>query len=170
MPTPKRWFPVSREINDDHELWEFTDLFGEHALRFWLEILSILDRNHNTICLVDNSVYNICRKVRKSPASGRRMIGWLLANHWLVIGQLTENGSPLTGYSPNFAKYRSSMENHRSRHVLPPILSDPIRLEEKKKRGVSPVDNSDRRKELSRSEAEDILSRLNISPTVLGDV
>jgi hypothetical protein len=166
MPTPKRWFPVSREINDDHELWEFTDLFGKHSLRFWLEILSILDRNDNTISLVDKSVCSIARKVRQTPASARRMIGWILAKHWLVIGQLTEDGSPSIGHSPNFSKYRSSMENHRSRHVLPPT----DRPTDHKKKSLSTTGDNSGDRRISKQEAEDILTRLNISPKVLEDV
>lgn len=45
MPRIKRWFPVSHDFNADPEVWELTDKFGDRAIRVWLELLSIADRN-----------------------------------------------------------------------------------------------------------------------------
>jgi hypothetical protein len=49
MPRIKRWFPASHDINGDPEVWELTERFGERALRVWLEILSIGDRNEGQV-------------------------------------------------------------------------------------------------------------------------
>lgn len=45
MPRSFRYFPVNQDINADPEVWELTDRFGDRAIRVWLEILSIADRN-----------------------------------------------------------------------------------------------------------------------------
>lgn len=45
MPVIVRWFRVSHDINEDPEVWELTRLCGDRALRVWLELLSIADRN-----------------------------------------------------------------------------------------------------------------------------
>ena len=49
MPKIRRWFHTSHDINADPEVWELTDLLGDRALRIWLEILSIADRNEGDI-------------------------------------------------------------------------------------------------------------------------
>ena len=45
----RHWFNTSHDINADPEVWELTDLHGDRALRIWLEILSIADRNDGSI-------------------------------------------------------------------------------------------------------------------------
>jgi len=49
MPRIRRWFHVSHDINEDPEVWELTDTFGDWFLRVWLQMLSIGDRNNHWI-------------------------------------------------------------------------------------------------------------------------
>ncbi len=49
MPKIRRWFHLSHDLNADHEVWELTTLLGDRALRIWIEILSIADRNAGEI-------------------------------------------------------------------------------------------------------------------------
>lgn len=49
MPRIRRWFHVSHDINNDPEVWELTDTFGDWFLRVWLQMLSIGDRNEGYI-------------------------------------------------------------------------------------------------------------------------
>jgi hypothetical protein len=47
MPRTYRWFPCSEEVNADPETWELTDVFGDRALRTFLEVWTIINRTKN---------------------------------------------------------------------------------------------------------------------------
>lgn len=47
MPVIKRWFHLSQELNRDPEFREYAKKFGLGGVRFWLEVLAILDRTDN---------------------------------------------------------------------------------------------------------------------------
>ena len=70
MPVPKRWFPLSRDINDDAEVWELTDKFRGNALRLWMEILALLRK---LVPLRAGIVSSRCRFATCS-ASGARLL------------------------------------------------------------------------------------------------
>ena len=134
-----RHFPVSQEINSDPQVWELTDTFGDRAIRTWLEILAILDREKNKWKLVDGWETVISRKVRQSPATVSRIVGWMLANGWLIAGQLLANGQPEVLSAPKFAKFHKL----RSENRLPPNLTEPNLTEPKMKPApTAGVDNS----------------------------
>ena len=139
-----RHFPVSQEINSDPQVWELTDTFGDRAIRTWLEILAILDREKNKWKLVDGWETVISRKVRQSPATVSRIVGWMLANGWLIAGQLLANGQPEVLSAPKFAKFHKL----RSENRLPPNLAEPNLTEPKMKPApTAGVDNSKIRKQ-----------------------
>ena len=109
MPVPKRWFPCSRDINDDAEGWELTDTFGDRALRLWLEILAILDKSENCWKLSGHWLATLHRKTGLRVSTIRKVLDWMVAKGWLEVIQTLPNQSP-GGYSaPNYWKY------HRSR-------------------------------------------------------
>lgn len=110
MPVPKRWCPVSRDINDDPEVWELTIAFGDRALRIQLEVIAILDRTENEWRLTSHWLTSLSRKVRQQPATVQRVIDWMLAKGWLTVGQTAPDGSPAVLSSPNYWKYHKRRE------------------------------------------------------------
>ena len=110
MPSPKRWFPKSRDFNDDPEGWELTDTFGDRTVRLWDEICAILDKTDNHWEVSGRWLASLSRKVRQSSATVSRVLGWLVANHWLTIEQVSTDGSPLVYSSPNYWKYHKKQE------------------------------------------------------------
>lgn len=118
MPVPKRWMPVSRDINDDGQGWQFTDQFGDRALRTWLEILSILDKTENSWRCDFGALAAVARKVRQTLATVQREVGWMLASGWLEVRQPLADGSPGILRAPKYAKYHKTPEPEK-------VLSDP---------------------------------------------
>lgn len=112
MPRIKRYFPVSQDINEDEELWEFTKAFGDRAFRTWMEILRILDKTENRLRISEESVAGISRRVRQTPANLRRQVGWLLAKGWLASLEVSVDGSSSVLYSPNYWKYHDRREKN----------------------------------------------------------
>lgn len=135
MPSPKRWFPVSRDLNDDPELWEFTDTFGDRALRVWLEILAILDKSQNCWRLTDGAIAAVSRKCRHTVAKVRRIIDWLVAQSWLRVDEPMVAPSPQVLSAPNYWKYHRKPERIGNEHgsgtesdMVPP-LPEPSRTD-----------------------------------------
>ena len=114
MPTPKRWFPVSRDINDDPEMWELTSLFGDRALRITLEVFAILDRTENEWRLTGHWLAGLSRKVRQQPATVRRVIDWMLAKGWLIGEQPSDRNSPIVVRARNYWKFHRRREPNGS--------------------------------------------------------
>src|SRR5579885_2072150 len=85
MPSPKRWFPVSREINLDPEAWELTDRFGDRSLRLWLELLSILDRNDNRFKLSGQWLAALASRTKMNLRTVLDAILWMLDRGWLTL-------------------------------------------------------------------------------------
>ena len=111
MPVPKRWFPVSRDINEDPEVWDLTDSHGDRAIRVWLEILAILDKTENCWRLTGAWLSSLSRKCRKSPAKVRQILDWMLVSGWLEVGELLADGSPAIYRAPNYWKYHKTSES-----------------------------------------------------------
>ena len=114
MPTPKRWHPVSRDLNDDPEVWEFTDMFGDRALRIHLEVLATLDRTENKWRLSGQWLAGLSRKVRQQPATVRRVIGWMLEKGWLIAEESAADGFPSILSARNYWKYHKMREPIRA--------------------------------------------------------
>jgi len=126
MPRIKRWFPVSLEINDDEEMWDFTDTFGERALRTWLEILRILDRNENVFRPTAEWFTAASRKLRQTAVNLRRQVAWIVTKGWLAVGERAADGSAVVLYAPNYGKYHGVREDHGS---AKPSHNSPLRTE-----------------------------------------
>lgn len=131
MPVPKRYFHCAQEINYDPEMWAFTQEFGDRALRTWLQILVYLDRSQNHWRVSGDWLATLSRTVRQSSANCSRQIRWLSANGWLLVADISADGSPLVFKSPNWAKYNRSSE-HKGSGLTPdqgagsdPLLSFP---------------------------------------------
>lgn len=85
MPILKRFFPCSREINDDPEVWELTDTFGDRAIRLWLEILSITDKTNNDFKLSGPWVAQIAKHTKLNLKTVVRAIAWMVERNWVTV-------------------------------------------------------------------------------------
>jgi hypothetical protein len=114
MPVPKRWCPVSRDINDDPEVWELTDVFGDRSLRILLEVIAIIDRTENDWRLTGHWVPSLSRKVRQQPSRIQEVIDWMIVKGWLRVGERATDGSPSVLRATNYAKYHRLREPKRN--------------------------------------------------------
>jgi hypothetical protein len=128
MPRIKRWFPVSHDINRDPELWDLCAKFGDKALRCWLELLSIADRNDG---LIPGNLENVSRAVawaiRCKTTKTLQIINEITTLGWLNI----DEGINVV----NYAKY------HITRDVVsvPSEPSLPDRPKERNKNYEEPA-------------------------------
>ena len=103
MPVITRWFKVSHDINADPEVWELTDTFGDRALRVWIEMLSIADRNRGLVGPdSDYTRIAVASKSRMSRVKVRLIFDWCLIKVWLV----SDNGLRIA----KWAKYNRRRE------------------------------------------------------------
>ncbi len=152
VPSPKRWFPLSRDLNNDPDVWELTDKFGDRSLRTWLEVLAILDRVDNSWRLSGHWLAGLSRTTRQLPASIRRQLGWMVAKGWLTVAETLPDGSPAVYSATNYAKYHRTRESNGTK-IVPasgarsaPSLPYPNRTEPSsyQKVDVKTVDSGDR--------------------------
>lgn len=107
MPSVKHWFPVSHDINQDPEVWELTEQFGDRALRVWLEILSIADRNDGLIGLDYNSITTaVAYKCRCKTTRVRLMLDFITTKGWVH----SDSGYRVT----NHEKYHRTWVNSKA--------------------------------------------------------
>jgi len=152
MPVPKRWFPLSRDINDDAEVWELTDKFRGNALRLWMEILAILNRTENHWRLSGPWLAGLARKCRMTSTTVQRCIDWMVEKHWLNVPEYFPDGSPAIYSAPNYLKYNKrrgakseSDETQSGANMAPPLNLTSLSLtkrdlttKERKKKNSSP--------------------------------
>jgi hypothetical protein len=154
-----RHFPMAQLFNDDPETWELTDEFGDRALRLAIEVFSILDRNGNQWKLVERWEFVLGKKLRMSPGKCSRIVGWMLAKHWLIVGQVLANGRPSILQACNYWKYHKRHEPQRA----PPNLTEPnLRVSSHKnaQRPASPVVKNPEKK----SREERHMTSMNLIP------
>ena len=129
MPRNFRYFPVNHDINADPEVWELTDRFGDRALRIWLEILSIADRNKGELPGPWEKYPSVLAARCKSTT--RHLVTvcqWV--TRWLVID------SQGVARVRNYAKYHRTRGENRDSPNLP-ILSSSYK--NKKEDNTSPL-------------------------------
>lgn len=94
MPKIKRWFPVNQSINHDPEIWELTHKFGDRALRVWLELLSVGDRNEGVLkgsieswASVFMTVYSERnpRWIGRDLDTIQSILRWMVEKGWIVL-------------------------------------------------------------------------------------
>ncbi len=89
MPRIKRWFPVSHDINKDPEMWDLCDRFGDKALRCWLELLSIADRNEGEIPgQLESISTSVSWAIRCRTTKTKKIIENMVSIGWLNISQV----------------------------------------------------------------------------------
>jgi hypothetical protein len=103
LPRIKRWFPVSHDINRDPEMWALCDRFGDKALRCWLEILSIADRNEGAVPGDINGISRVVSwAIRCKTTTTLRIVYAIIETGWLT----NNNGIHVT----NWSKYHRTWE------------------------------------------------------------
>src|SRR4029434_1114890 len=132
MPRIKRWFAVSHDINEDAEVWELTRAHGDRALRVWLEILSIADRNEGVIPgALESVVRALSGKCQAAPRTVRGVVSHAWNHGWLVPSEV-----PLR--VRNYLKYHPSRDTKRELNsnflASPPILPYTTLTKEKEKK------------------------------------
>jgi hypothetical protein len=136
MPRIKRWFPVNHDINRDPELWDLCDKFGEKALRCWLEILSIADRNEGDVPGTLNSISTaVGWAIRCKTTKTLRILNEIMTLGWLRV----DDGLKVT----NYAKYHKTREPQKIPLAsLPSEPSEPSEPKNAVQPPAAPVDNS----------------------------
>jgi hypothetical protein len=106
MPRITRYFPVSHDINADHEVWEMRDTIGEKSLSIWLELLSIADRNSGDLPPCDKSFSRaLAFKCRTKPSLVLQVWYWGCSKHWIEF-----NPTPRLRSYAKFHKTRGTNE------------------------------------------------------------
>jgi hypothetical protein len=110
-----RYFPVSQDINADPEVWELTDRFGDRALRVWLEILSIADRNGGKVKGTLDGWANVLmrayskgnpRWVRRDLETVQKALRWMSERGWIAFKDGSEPFLEVVNY-PKYHKLRA---------------------------------------------------------------
>ena len=121
MPRRKHYFPVSHDINNDPEVWELTDTFGDWLLFVWLEILSVADRSEGYFMGAPSasavSLSRFCRGVRRDKDSVRRRfkgtnaayrvelaLYWMTLKRWILPVLVTDDGHEAIKSWPNHSQ------------------------------------------------------------------
>jgi hypothetical protein len=116
MPRIKRWFPVNHDINRDPEMWDLCNKFGDKALRCWLEILSIADRNEGDVPGTLNSISTaVGWAIRCRSTKTRRILDDMLTLNWLRFDECLK--------VTNYAKYHITRDSQKI--LLAPLPSEP---------------------------------------------
>ena len=149
----KRFFPMSLDINNDPEVWAFTDEFGDRALRTLVQVFAHIERAENRWRLAGDWPATLSRLTRQQPARVRRQVLWMISTGWLVAGESAADGSPAILSASKYWDFhkrhdtkRSPEENLYGDSKVPLRLSDsPSDILKSPARGAGPVDNSEKR-------------------------
>lgn len=96
MPIPKRYFKMSHEINNDPEVWELTETFGDRSLRLWIQYLSIFDRNENSFKLSGLWVSQLAKVTKLNLQTVLKATLWMIDREWILVAgedQITKEWS-----------------------------------------------------------------------------
>ena len=117
---------MTHDINQDPEVWELTDTFGDRALRVWLECLSIAGRNEGLVGPNSEQLHAVlASKCRVYSPKVRAILVWLFGKGWLV----DRDGLRVT----NWLKYNTSRKSKNSPTRLDETRQDNKRLDKNKK-------------------------------------
>ena len=104
MPTPKRWMPISRDINDDDEFNELAKRFGVAGVRVFLEVMALLDKTDNSWRLSGDFLGRIASKCRTTRNIVQRVLQLFLDFRWIRLSTLSDQS--FIYEAPNYWKYR----------------------------------------------------------------
>lgn len=146
MPRPKRWFHVSQDINTDPEFEEICKKFGVGGVRFFLQVMAILERTENHWSLHKNFDLNVlARSCGTKPKIILGSYQLLIDMKWISVGVDGDLNQFI--YARNYMKYRGNRAHEKNMDeggsCSPPYLDLPLpALEENKNR--NPPHKSDR--------------------------
>ncbi len=120
MPVPKRWFPCSRDINEDAEVWELSNRHGVTGLRMLLEVWAIVDKTENCWHLTGDYVGALAHKVGSHRKKVERVLQFMEQKNWITIE--VSPGNHRICRARNYGKYRRSREPKQHGIGSPPIL------------------------------------------------
>jgi len=136
MPRPKRWFHVSQDINHDPEFEKLCKLFGLGGVRFFMQVMSILDKTGNHWSLhkdFDLNVLARCCGTKPKIILGSYQL--LIDMNWISVA--VDEGMDMFIYAPNFLKYRGNRvhgkEMPKRGSCSPPSLPFPSLPKDKEK-------------------------------------
>ena len=113
MPRIKRWFHCSQDLNRDPEFREFAKKFALGGVRFWLEVLAILDQTDNYWNLHKGFDLGLlagsCETKRQII---QRSFEHLKDINWLRVGIDPDQKSFI--YAPKWAEYNQRREDKGS--------------------------------------------------------
>ena len=151
MPSPKRWMPISRDINDDDEFNELSKRFGVAGVRIFLEVMAVVDKTDNCWRLSGDFLGRVARKCRTTRNIVQRVLQLFLDFGWIRLSTLSDQS--LIYEAPNYWKYRKRRESKESQPspldapdkgplLTFPNLSFPKEDKESPPTPSSPVENS----------------------------
>lgn len=118
MPIPKRWFPVSRDINDDPEFEELCNKFGIAGVRIFLEIFAILDKTENVWRISGEIQKTVGRKCGTNQKIVGKVLKYFQEKDWVTLQALPNN---CFAYSArNYWKYHRNRDPKKEFHELCP--------------------------------------------------
>ena len=144
MPSIKRWFHCSQEINRDPEWRAYLKEFGLGGARFWLEVLAILDRTDNYWDIHKGfSLGLLAASCETKPRIILASYQHLVNIKWLSIGVDADMNQFI--YAPKWSEYNKKREDKgrvkgtwredENLHPTPtPILSFPEEKENSSKK------------------------------------
>jgi hypothetical protein len=137
MPRPKRWFHVSQDINYDSEFELLCKKFGLGGVRFFLQVMSILDKTDNHWSLhkdFDLNVLARCCGTKPKIILGSYQL--LVDMKWISIG--VDEDLKQFIFAPNYMKYRGNRVHEKEKvkpgSCSPPYLPFPLKEIHKEKR------------------------------------
>ncbi len=110
MPRIRRWFHCSQELNHDPEFRVYAKKFGLAGVRFWIEVLAILDRTDNFWDLhkgFDLGLLAGTCETKKHII--QKSYEYLMEQRWLRVG--IDNNQKLFIYAPKWMKYNQKRED-----------------------------------------------------------
>jgi hypothetical protein len=129
MPRPKRWFHLSQDINSDPEFETLCKNFGLGGVRFFLQVMAILDKTDNHWSLhkgFDLNVLARCCGTKPKKISGSYAL--LIEMKWISVG-VDEDLNEFI-FAPNYAKYRGNRVHEKEKvkqvSYSPPYLPLPL--------------------------------------------
>ncbi len=142
MPSPKRWFHLNRDINDDPEFDELCRQFGVAGIRVFLEVMGTIDKTENEWRVGEaiESEWKVSERIERHLAKKCRtklnithkILQWMFQQSWIIVATLPDKSSIIT--APNYRKYNKNWVQKWELSESPPFLAFPCLSKEEKKK------------------------------------
>ena len=150
----KNWAPLDHLINEDPEVWAFTDWFGDRALRTLAQVIINIDKSDNEWKLTGNWAGVLGRLTHQYPRKVREQVIHMIDTGWLVpkvssstreepekigrrlVEETQKKGSCLVLGSPNYARFHPKQVHKGYTHN---ITKHNITYKDKEKSADAPL-------------------------------